>query len=85
MLFGHLAELSGHLARVHTFFLDLAFPKMLPTEHFVRRLPAYPRLRQPLIVSEGHSRHLVIGLVGVGVGLLIRADLLLLIVACKIL
>ena len=32
-------------------FLGLVFPKMLPAEHFVRRLPAYTRLRQPLVVS----------------------------------
>jgi hypothetical protein len=51
LLFGHLAEPSRRLARVQTPFLGLAFPKMLPAEHFVRRLPAYPRLRQPLVVS----------------------------------
>ena len=39
----------------------------------------------PSLCPEGHSRRLVIGLVGLGVGLLIGADLLLLIVACKIL
>jgi hypothetical protein len=32
-------------------FLCLEFPKMLPAKHFVRRLPAYTRLRQPLVVS----------------------------------
>ena len=32
-------------------FLGLVFPKMLPAKHFVHRLPAYPRLWQPLVVS----------------------------------
>jgi hypothetical protein len=32
-------------------FLGLAFPKMLPAKHFAGRLLAYPRLRQPLVVS----------------------------------
>ncbi len=39
----------------------------------------------PSPCPEGHSHHLVVGLVGLGVGLLIGADLLFLIVVCKIL
>jgi hypothetical protein len=44
-----------------------------------------PGCGSPSLCPEGHSRRLVIGLVGLGVGLLIGADLLLLIVTCKIL
>jgi hypothetical protein len=44
-----------------------------------------PGCGSPSLCPEGHSRRLVIGLVGLGVGLLIGADLLLLIVACTIL
>ena len=71
--------------RPNTFSLASRFPKCCQPSISCAGCRPIPGCGSPSLCPEGHSRRLVIGLVGLGVGLLIGADLLLLIVACKIL
>ena len=69
----------------NTFSFASSFPKCCQPSISCAGCRPIPGCGSPSLYPEGHSRRLVIGLVGLGVGLLIGADLLLLIVACKIL
>ena len=69
----------------NTFSLASRFPKCCQTSISRAGCRPIPGCGSPSLCPEGHSHRLVIGLVGLGVSLLIGADLLLLIVACKIL